>query len=98
MKINTTPPASQPGRGEGTLEKNTFFRPNRPDENQLPQLPPHASMAEQAQVDSHALQMEYAQQQINEDPDHPWNTQRIDNALHPDVHDVSGDVHDVSRA
>ena len=99
MKINTTPPPpSQPGRGEGTLKGNRFFRPNKPDENQLPQLPPHASMAEQAQVDSHALQMEYAQQQINEDPDHPWNTQRIDNALHPDVHDVSGDVHDVSRA
>ena len=42
-------------------------------------------MAEQAQVDAHALQMEYAQQQINEDPSHPWNTLRTEQAIHFDV-------------
>ena len=49
------------------------------------------------QVDVHALQMEYAQQQINEDPFyHPWNTEQEG---HPDVEmGDSGNVHDVSRA
>ena len=56
-------------------------------------------MAEQAQVDFHALQMEYAQEQINEDPGHPWNTQRMEHTLHPDVvTGDSGNVHDGTRA
>ena len=47
-------------------------------------------MADHAQVDVHALQMEYAQEQINEDPFYaPWNTQRMEHTLHPDV--VTGD-------
>ena len=55
-------------------------------------------MEEQAQVDVHALQMEYAQQQINEDPGHPWNTQRMEHTLHPDVETGdSGNVHDGTR-
>ena len=44
-------------------------------------------MAEHAQVDFDALQMEYAQQLINEEyigaP--PRNTQRMEHTLHPDV-------------
>ena len=58
-------------------------------------------MAEQAQVDVHALQMEYAQELINEEyigaP--PRNTQRMEHTLHPDVETGdSGNVHDGTRA
>ena len=54
-----------------------------------------SSMADQIQVDAHALQMEYAQQQINEDPREPWNTRQMEHAQpHPDVEmRDSGNVH-----
>ena len=57
-------------------------------------------MAEQAQVDVHAIQMEYAQEQINEDPFYaPWNTQTMEQAIHPDIETGdSGNVHDGTRA
>ena len=56
-------------------------------------------MAEHAQVDFDALQMEYAQQQINEDPLHPWNTQGREHARQPGVETGdSGNVHDGIRA
>ena len=57
-KIN--PPPSQ--GGEGTLEKNTFFMPDEPDENKLPQLP--------LSMDGMELQLTYAQDQSDADDLH----------------------------
>ena len=58
-------------------------------------------MPEQDQVDVHSLQMEYAQELINEEyigaP--PRNTQRMQHTLHPDIETGdSGNAHDGTRA